>query len=363
MPLQPLKAAPTANNHPRKHHEIAKHNLECFCDELVALLSKLIDPRHRIAHTKKADLLQDFAECKIQHLHIVKQELDLLASFESAYLTGRSECSRSAPSSAQHSDQSGERPKLDTPFAHGDPDFFAASGRQHSSLARSELVETRSVVSPASPTAALWPLISSVIDDGFITPIWKISNFQIPANGGDRIRQLDDPRLITSSQSKPTLANAGALLYEQDLHGDLSSIKRPVNRRILRPNLPFQRCHTAPDKMTATVKQHVNLHLIRCCALLADSQVIPALSAATSAFQLAEASHVFDEICKAQLYRGICFMRLGRWREAKESLVRAANVKGWASSVWNLTREVNQQLERQRRERFGRRDRRGRIGT
>lgn len=97
-------------------------------------------------------------------------------------------------------------------------------------------------------------------------------------------------------------------------------------------------------------KQYINSQLLKACALLATSEPAQALEHVEKAFLLAEEKNLFYEISKCYLYRGLCFMEMKRWREARIALVRGVNVRGWDGRVEGLMREAQEYFEEEMRE-------------
>ncbi|KAJ8067161.1 hypothetical protein OCU04_004530 [Sclerotinia nivalis] len=96
-------------------------------------------------------------------------------------------------------------------------------------------------------------------------------------------------------------------------------------------------------------KQYINLQLIKSCALLAISKPGQALEHVEEASCIAEDNNFFYEISKCHLYRGLCFMGMKRWREAKIALVRGVNVRGWGGRVEGLMREAQMRIDEEKR--------------
>ncbi|TEY61122.1 hypothetical protein BOTCAL_0174g00040 [Botryotinia calthae] len=96
-------------------------------------------------------------------------------------------------------------------------------------------------------------------------------------------------------------------------------------------------------------KGYINTELIRCCALLANSEYERALGHVENASFLAEEQSFFYEISKCYLYRGLCFMGMKRWKEARIALVRGVNVRGWGGKVEGLMREAQMKIDEERR--------------
>ncbi|TGO28520.1 hypothetical protein BPAE_0026g00090 [Botrytis paeoniae] len=96
-------------------------------------------------------------------------------------------------------------------------------------------------------------------------------------------------------------------------------------------------------------KGYINTKLIRCCALLATSEYERALGHVENASFLAEEQNFFYEISKCYLYRGLCFMGMKRWKEARVALVRGVNVRGWGGKVEGLMREAQMKIDEERR--------------
>ncbi|CAD6444489.1 441eb739-42f7-4602-908b-99643f10aeb1-CDS [Sclerotinia trifoliorum] len=105
----------------------------------------------------------------------------------------------------------------------------------------------------------------------------------------------------------------------------------------------------APDISIRAFKQYINLQLIKSCALLAISELDQALEHVEEALFIAEDKNLFYEISKCHLYRGLCFMGMKRWREAKIALVRGVNVRGWGGRVEGLMREVQLRIDEDKR--------------
>ncbi|KAM0140562.1 hypothetical protein ACHAO1_002246 [Botrytis cinerea] len=98
-------------------------------------------------------------------------------------------------------------------------------------------------------------------------------------------------------------------------------------------------------------KGYINTELIRCCALLANSEYERALGHVENASFLAEEQNFCYEISKCFLYRGLCFMGMKRWKEARIALVRGVNVRGWGGKVEGLMREAQMKIDEEMRER------------
>jgi EAL domain-containing protein (putative c-di-GMP-specific phosphodiesterase class I) len=96
------------------------------------------------------------------------------------------------------------------------------------------------------------------------------------------------------------------------------------------------------------VTQRINLHLLRCAALLAYDQPEKGLYDAEAARSTAEDEAVYYLQCKSQLYRGLCLRKLARWEEASAAFTRAANIRGWATRVEELKREAENMIAEQR---------------
>ncbi|KAF7908474.1 uncharacterized protein EAF01_004229 [Botrytis porri] len=96
-------------------------------------------------------------------------------------------------------------------------------------------------------------------------------------------------------------------------------------------------------------KGYINAELIRCCALLATSEYERALSHVENASFLAEEQNFFYEISKCYLYRGLCFMGMERWKEARVALVRGVNVRGWGRKVEGLMREAHIRIDEEKK--------------
>ncbi|TGO39777.1 hypothetical protein BHYA_0048g00420 [Botrytis hyacinthi] len=96
-------------------------------------------------------------------------------------------------------------------------------------------------------------------------------------------------------------------------------------------------------------KGYINTELIRCCALLATAEYERALGHVENASFLAEEQNLFYEISKCYLYRGVCFMGMKRWKEARVALVRGVNVRGWGGKVEGLMREAQMRIDEERR--------------
>lgn len=95
---------------------------------------------------------------------------------------------------------------------------------------------------------------------------------------------------------------------------------------------------------TADTTGRVNYHLMRSYALLTCDQSDEGLEEADSAFLIAEARKIYYLQSKSQLYRGLCLMKLERWRDASAAFTRAANVRGWAQRVAELKMEAERKL-------------------
>jgi hypothetical protein len=95
------------------------------------------------------------------------------------------------------------------------------------------------------------------------------------------------------------------------------------------------------------VTQRINLHLLRCAALLAYDQPEKGLKDAEAARRAAETEAVYYLQCKSQLYRGLCLRKLARWEEASAAFTRAANIRGWATRVEELKREAENMIVEQ----------------
>ncbi|KAF7870394.1 hypothetical protein EAF04_004139 [Stromatinia cepivora] len=96
-------------------------------------------------------------------------------------------------------------------------------------------------------------------------------------------------------------------------------------------------------------KQYINLQLIKSCALLEISEPDQALEHVEEASCIAEDKNFFYEISKCHLYRGLCFMGMKKWREAKIALVRGVNVRGWGGRVEGLMREAQMRIDEEKR--------------
>lgn len=96
-------------------------------------------------------------------------------------------------------------------------------------------------------------------------------------------------------------------------------------------------------------KKYVNLQLIKSCALLASSEPARALEYVEEALFVAEEKNLFYEISKCYLYRGLCFMALERWMEARVAFVRGVNVRGWGRRVEGLMREAQGHVDEERK--------------
>ncbi|APA11780.1 predicted protein [Sclerotinia sclerotiorum 1980 UF-70] len=105
----------------------------------------------------------------------------------------------------------------------------------------------------------------------------------------------------------------------------------------------------APEISKRAFKQYVNLQLIKSCALLEISELDQALGHVEEALFIAEDKNLFYEISKCHLYRGLCFIEMKRWREAKIALVRGVNVRGWGGRVEELMREVQMRIDEDKR--------------
>ncbi|KAI9641963.1 hypothetical protein NHQ30_009832 [Ciborinia camelliae] len=119
------------------------------------------------------------------------------------------------------------------------------------------------------------------------------------------------------------------------------------------PNLP-ELPETTYEPITKQVlKQYINIQLIKSCALLANSEPARALEHVEEALFIAEEKQLFYEISKCYLYRGLCFMGMKRWKEARVALVRGVNVRGWGGRVEGLMREAQGHVDEERKERKG----------
>ena len=95
---------------------------------------------------------------------------------------------------------------------------------------------------------------------------------------------------------------------------------------------------------TADTTGRVNYHLMRSYALLTCDQSDEGLEEADSAFLIAEARKIYYLQSKSQLYRGLCLMKLERWRDVSAAFTRAANVRGWAQRVAELKMKAERKL-------------------
>jgi hypothetical protein len=81
----------------------------------------------------------------------------------------------------------------------------------------------------------------------------------------------------------------------------------------------------------------INMHLLRCACLLSVDDPVQALTDADNAFQIAQILNGdlnlrYQLESKCQLYRGLCFQKIGMERKARIALTRGAlwaGTKGW----------------------------------
>jgi hypothetical protein len=84
-------------------------------------------------------------------------------------------------------------------------------------------------------------------------------------------------------------------------------------------------------------QQLINMHLLRCACLLSVDDPVQALTDADNAFQIAQILNGdlnlrYQLESKCQLYRGLCFQKIGMERKARIALTRGAlwaGTKGW----------------------------------
>ncbi|KAM3075127.1 hypothetical protein ACMFMF_005808 [Clarireedia jacksonii] len=94
-------------------------------------------------------------------------------------------------------------------------------------------------------------------------------------------------------------------------------------------------------------RKQINLHLIRACALLADSEPARALKCTDRALKIACEKNLFLAIARVEAYRGLCFYEMGEWNAAKTALVRGASARSCPVDVADLTRKVHMRIDEQ----------------
>jgi hypothetical protein len=102
----------------------------------------------------------------------------------------------------------------------------------------------------------------------------------------------------------------------------------------------------------AAGSEEINLYLLHCIAFLAMDEPTRALHSANAAGRAAKVAGtaglglaMYHLECKIHFYRGICLMRLRKWKEASWELTRAANIRPWAKQITGLKRECEQMME------------------
>ncbi|ESZ96634.1 hypothetical protein SBOR_3001 [Sclerotinia borealis F-4128] len=124
---------------------------------------------------------------------------------------------------------------------------------------------------------------------------------------------------------------------------NLPELPETTHESITHPRYPSP---TSFEPFTKQVlKQYINMQLLKSCALLANSEPARALEHVENAFLISEEKSFSYEISKCYLYRGLCFMGMKRWREARVALVRGVNVRGWGGKVEGLMREAQGHLD------------------
>ncbi|PQE04761.1 hypothetical protein CJF30_00004526 [Rutstroemia sp. NJR-2017a BBW] len=96
-------------------------------------------------------------------------------------------------------------------------------------------------------------------------------------------------------------------------------------------------------------RKQINLHLLRACAMLANSEPARALQCADYALQLASEKNLFLAISLVEAYRGLCFYEMGEWVAAKTALVRGASARSCPVDMEGLTRKVQMRINEQAR--------------
>jgi hypothetical protein len=104
-----------------------------------------------------------------------------------------------------------------------------------------------------------------------------------------------------------------------------------------------------PDPLSRVIKS-VNRDLLRCCTLLTMSNP-ECLKFAENALALSEEAGIYHSVAKCQLYRGLCLMKLERWKEASYAFTRAAGVKDWMRNAWEMKNLAESNLLQESRRR------------
>ena len=373
------------------------------------LLLTLMDPEQAILRAEGVDALKDFDGAQLDYLDIAKREVDYLAEtfygkelsdlqfVDEAYkflspvddIFSVDAHSRQSVSSSIYScdtNTSGSpikhsRPRSSFPESviSGDPEFFSYSTPFHFDRSSAPSPELRdhsihSYNTSAPPTQLSFPLdlpypaTAQITFGPASTKSQSATNNLAIDSPYYYLPQLEtwilgDLWLVEYFAFNSSLTAAQTHFFKGDIEVRLISINLSHTQGCSRrnssaPTTPvteqgpfFRRNSSQPAQMPLTNEQTINLHLIRSCAYLASSRHMKALEYANTALQLAESEKLYHEICKSQLYRGLAFMKLKQWRNAKEALVRAANVRGWAHKVEALTREVQEHLDKQKRRR------------
>lgn len=120
-------------------------------------------------------------------------------------------------------------------------------------------------------------------------------------------------------------------------------IQPTISTHPVLPELPA--IHPPLKISSRAFKQYINLQLIKSCVLIEKSRFERALKYVEEASFIAEDKKLFYEISKCSLYRGLCFMGMKRWKEARVALVRGVNVRGWCARVEELMREATRMIE------------------
>jgi hypothetical protein len=111
-------------------------------------------------------------------------------------------------------------------------------------------------------------------------------------------------------------------------------------------SLPNHQLHQS-IKLSNMSRKQINLHLLRACALLANSEPERALQCTDYALQLASKNNLFLAISLVEAYRGLCFYEMGEWIAAKAALVRGASARSCPVDVEDLTRKVQMRIDEQ----------------
>jgi hypothetical protein len=88
------------------------------------------------------------------------------------------------------------------------------------------------------------------------------------------------------------------------------------------------------DPVLRIIKE-INLDLIRCYTLIQVDDPMY-LDFADNALARSEEDGIYHSVTKSHLYRGLCLMKLKRWKEASSAFTRAASVRDWEGKAWEL---------------------------